>query len=278
MQPADTAAFITVQIYYNDKLRGRRRASRGLIAKILTSLSGAGATSTSVATTNASLNNFGVGNILKLKGAKTISRYFSTWSDIYLRLQPTYPASVFRKLFRVPRTLFLKLKSDFLTYDPNFWSTRTDGIFRPGIRSEVKILAFLRLLGSERSLDDMEDCAKTGKETSRMYFKRFWVDVKKIYDDLYIHRTPTQEELCEMEEKYNKFGFLGCFGAVDCMKMKWKNFPHQLKEHFHNSFEVIWQQFNSIHGQITTYTSVFGSRIGAVLKMTKQYFPCLLCS
>lgn len=193
MQPADTVACSTIEMDDNEKRRGRRRASRYLIEIILNTVAGAVATWTSAATATASLNNYGVGNIGKTKGAKTISRYSSRWSDLYLSSQPTYPSSLCRKLFRVPRTLFLKHKYYLVTHDPSFWSTCADGIGWTEIKSEVKILACLRLLGSGSSLDYMDYCQHMGKETLRMHFKRFWVYMKKIYDDLYLNRRQTQE-------------------------------------------------------------------------------------
>lgn len=76
----------------------------------------------------------------KVNGARYIRLYQSRWVKLYLGTAPTYPRHVFRCLFRVPRTLFLKLHKDLTPYRPEIWGTRYDALVKEGIRSEVKML------------------------------------------------------------------------------------------------------------------------------------------
>lgn len=158
----------------NDKRSRRRRAASDAIAKIVTSMTGTAKNSSEMATKTVDMRNDGVGNMGKRKGEKYITRYNSTWSEHYLSAKTYYLEVIFRQSLRIPHTLFLKLKTDLVSNDPNFWSSSVDGIVRPGIQSGVKILACLLLLGSGRSLDEMDHCAQMGKETIWMYFNRFW--------------------------------------------------------------------------------------------------------
>lgn len=101
----------------------------------------------------------------------------------------------------------------------------------------MKILACLRLLGTGRSLDDMDDRAGMGWETPRTYFKRFWTDVLTIYGAVYLKRRTKKEELMCLNNWYTEIGFAGCVGAVDLIKLKWKNCPFTLKGQYHNSHD-----------------------------------------
>lgn len=75
-----------------------------------------------------------------VNGVNYIRHFVSPWIRYYLVHSPTYPGTVVRRRFRVPRALFLKIHTDLLSFAPRFWKTKVDGIGREGIRSEVKVL------------------------------------------------------------------------------------------------------------------------------------------
>lgn len=83
----------------------------------------------------------------------------------------------------------------------------------------------------------MDDGARMGKETIRKYFRHFCRDIPAVYGGLFLNRRPSKVELKGIEECYRESGFIGCVGAVDCMKLHWKNCPASLKGQFHNSKE-----------------------------------------
>lgn len=170
----------------------------------------------------------------KVAGARFFRRGPSPWIDFYLGSDPTYPGNVFRQRFRVPRSLFYKLHTDLVNYDCNTWDTRRDCTGRDKIRSEIKVLVCLRLLGTGRSLDDLDDCAQMGRETIRYYFKRFCKDMLVIYGGQFLNRRPRPDELQKLQDDYNNEGFAGCVGAIDCCKIKWKNCPYSLKGQYHS--------------------------------------------
>lgn len=84
-----------------------------------------------------------------------------------------YTPDMFRNVFRVPPALLLKLWRDFCRHDPKRWETRKDGIGDPGICGEIKDIVALRLLGTGRSLRDMDELTQMGKGTIRFYFCLF---------------------------------------------------------------------------------------------------------
>lgn len=109
----------------------------------------------------------------KAKGARYLRRRKSAWETDYLDSNTIYPNHIFQRSFRVPRNLFLKLHIDLLCSNDTTWKTQRDGIGRHGIRSEIKIIVCLRLLGSGRSIDDLDDSEQMGRETIRSYFNLF---------------------------------------------------------------------------------------------------------
>lgn len=124
----------------------------------------------------------------KISGAKFICRYASNFYDMYLSAESEYPPECFRRRFKIPLTLFINFKKNFLYFYSEYWSTRMDGFGRMVLRSEVKLLDFLRLIGTRRSLDDMDDFAQREKETFRVSFPGFWRYIKNIYKETYLNK------------------------------------------------------------------------------------------
>lgn len=116
-------------------------------------------------------------------------------------LSPTrmYPASMFRDVFRGPIILFQRILGDFVAFNSRRWSTRTDALGRRGIRAEDKVLGCIRLIGSARSLRDLDDGAKMGKETIRRYLAKFYHNIGQLYGISYLTCRPTTAELGAIE-------------------------------------------------------------------------------
>lgn len=173
----------------------------------------------------------------RLAGAKNIERGESSWITDYLVDVPLYSKATFRARFGVPLALFWRIHDALVQFKPEFWDTRLDARKKKGKDSRIKVLVCLRILRYGRGYDDMDDSARMGKETIRSYFRAFCVDMAELYGNVFLNRRPTQEELRRIEKEYRRSGFPGCAGAVDCMKLHWKNCPSALKGQFHNSKE-----------------------------------------
>lgn len=171
----------------------------------------------------------------RIPGSRNIERGVSSWITDYLTHDAVYPLYKFRRRFRIPRMMFRTLLKDLVDKDPDFWGVRKNAAGRVGILPEIKVLACLRVLGTGRSFDDIDDSARMGAETVRQYFRRFVQDIICIYGPAFLNRRPTVEELDGIEEKYADRGFPGCVGCVDCCKLVWKNCPTALKGQYHNS-------------------------------------------
>lgn len=132
--------------------------------------------------------------------------------------------------------MFLKLHGYLTSFDLHIWFTLTDGFGGQGIHWAVKYLFFLRILGIERYLDDIDYCEQMETETVRFYFKSFSTDVVRIYDSVYLNRRPDATDLDVLN--HSKLVFNVCVGAVDCMKLQWNNCPFSVKGKYHSTKEV----------------------------------------
>lgn len=75
----------------------------------------------------------------------------------YLGTTPTYPSTMFREVPFIPLALLEHLLTNLSNYNAAPWSTYMDVIGRIGICAEVKCMVFLRMLGTGRSLRDLDD-------------------------------------------------------------------------------------------------------------------------
>lgn len=101
-----------------------------------------------------------------------------------------YPASMFHGVFRVLMLLFEILLGHIVAFNQRKRSTRTDAFGRRYIRAEFELLVFIRLIGSTRSLKDVDDGVHMGKETIRRYFENFCHGIFQLYRPAYLNRRP----------------------------------------------------------------------------------------
>lgn len=103
-----------------------------------------------------------------------------------------------------------------MNYDYNAWHTRVDATGKKGIRSRVNVLACLWILGTDRSIDDIDDSVRMARQTIRTYFHEFSLDVIALYGSTYFNVRPMQQQLSSIETKHADVGFDGYVGSVDC--------------------------------------------------------------
>nr|XP_023889809.1 uncharacterized protein LOC112001877 [Quercus suber] len=115
-----------------------------------------------------------------------------------------YPEKVFRRRFRMSRSLFLNIISKVEAHDPYFVQKRNGGK-KLGLSSFQKITAALRML-AYGSLE------------------KFVIVVVDIFSEEYL-RKPNNEDITRLLAHGKKRGFPGMLGSIDCMHWKWKNCP-----------------------------------------------------
>jgi len=144
-----------------------------------------------------------------------------------------YTAAQFRTRFRVPLALYRLLKRELPRVEPSL-RQRTDATGRLWHPLYAKLLTSLRRLGSGVSVQDLDDQCRMAPETQRQVFTTFLHAARSRFRQRFLNREPTALELRCITDQYSARGFPGCAGAVDCMKLVWKNCPRALKGQFHN--------------------------------------------
>jgi hypothetical protein len=168
------------------------------------------------------------------RSRRNVDRGACSWFSDYLSPSPVYNAAHFRRRFRVPHPLYLRIESDLLRNFPEDFKQKCDATGRPGHTAWQTILVALRRLATGRSLDDLDDAARMSEESTRQACRIFVKRLLEFYGGHYLNRRPTKTEILAIEAKYADAGFRGCIGAVDCMEHIWKNCPKQLKGQFKN--------------------------------------------
>lgn len=98
-------------------------------------------------------------------------------------------------------------------------------------------------------------------------------DVPKIYGRDYLNMLPEPDELERIERSYAETGLPGCVGAVECSKMKWRNFPYHFKGQYLFLDSGAWIGFMSKRGTSMICTFGTGSLGGVVLTIKRPWFP-----
>ena len=147
------------------------------------------------------------------------------------RRRTSYFGKLFRNRFRVPFSMFLKIRNLFV--ERNWLQTKSVDCFgRPCIPFDIKLLAALRFLGRGECFDTLAEL--TGDRVSANVIRKFiidWVSKMNLLKDKWIKcpnpRVP--EEIQPAMKIYDRLGFPGCIGSTDCVNIALARCPHSLK-------------------------------------------------
>lgn len=170
----------------------------------------------------------------RVPGSRTVLRRPCSWYEDYLADTPRYRAYKFREVFRVPVKLYHVLHNRLIIDHPSL-NQRIDGLGRPGHTSHQKCLAGFRRLGQPTSYRKRDDSSCMSPESQRIYFRTFVIGVEKSYGPRYLNREPNMEELRRITSEYEEEGFPGCRGSLDCMHVRWKQCPLEVRGQYQNS-------------------------------------------
>jgi len=134
----------------------------------------------------------------------------------------------FRRRFRIPFPFF----KDWLVPEcrnANIFDSKltVNGKTKDQIPIEIKILIALRMLARGNVVDDIVELSKASEWSVRHIFKTFVTNFAKHFRSAFI-RMPTGEELNAVLAIYQKLGFPGCIGSMDCTHVKWLCCPAEL--------------------------------------------------
>ncbi|XP_020243162.1 uncharacterized protein LOC109821381 [Asparagus officinalis] len=141
----------------------------------------------------------------------------------YFSDNPTYGANLFRRRFRMHRSLFLRIVEAVRDHD-NFFVQKMDGVGKLGLSTLQKVTSAFRMLAYGTSADSTDEYVRIGESTAIVCLKRFCRAIVEVYGDEYL-RTPNVDDVARLLQKGEERGFPGMLGSLDCMHWQWKNCP-----------------------------------------------------
>ena len=196
---------------------------------------------------------------------------------------------VFRRLFGVPRCIFLNIveKAKSESWFGNYKYTDIQGypVDITGniylVPLELKILACFKILAKGCSYHDVHDNIEVwnGENTMRIFFFTF-VDtmVKKLFAQ-YVHLPSNAVELKEQVDVYKLLGFPGCAFSMDCVHIKWKNCPYMFRHlyysHKNNCRAVSYNVTCDHSGRIQTVSNGYYATMNdsAIVRFDGEILP-----
>ncbi|XP_020873755.1 putative nuclease HARBI1 [Arabidopsis lyrata subsp. lyrata] len=140
---------------------------------------------------------------------------------------PRYTETLFRRRFRMNKSLFLRIVNR-LTEEVMYFKPKKDATFRDGLSPLQKCTAAIRLLAYGCSADSIDEYVRLGETTARECLLHFVVGIVDLFGTEYLRR-PTLEDLQRLLFIGEHRGFPGMVGSIDCMHWRWKNCPTALK-------------------------------------------------
>uniref|UniRef100_A0A0D3AT07 DDE Tnp4 domain-containing protein n=1 Tax=Brassica oleracea var. oleracea TaxID=109376 RepID=A0A0D3AT07_BRAOL len=144
------------------------------------------------------------------------------WNDYFCKT-PTYNVQLFRRRFRMNKSLFLRIVNRLTTNIPYFQQGK-DCTGRSSLTPLQKCTAAIRQLAYGGAADSLDEYVRLAETTARKCLHNFTAGIISLFGDEYLRR-PTHEDLQRLLYIGEQCGFPGIVGSIDCMHWEWKNCP-----------------------------------------------------
>ncbi|KAK2657985.1 hypothetical protein Ddye_011037 [Dipteronia dyeriana] len=128
---------------------------------------------------------------------------------------PRYKDQMFRRCFRMGRSLFFRIVEKVEARD-NYFVQRRDSVGRLGLSTLQKITVVFRMLAYGCSANATDEYIKIGESTTIESLKRFCHVVVEEFAGEYL-RSPNATDVARLRRIGKDRGFPGMLGSLDCM-------------------------------------------------------------
>jgi hypothetical protein len=141
----------------------------------------------------------------------------------YFAEVPTYPPRLFRRRYRMRRSLFERIVKD-CEANCDYFKQRRNAAQVMGFSPYQKISAAMRVIAYGIPADYTDEYLRIGVKTTTDCVRMFAKMVIKLYGEKYL-RAPNEDDTKRLMEINEKRGWPGMLGSLDCMHWTWKNCP-----------------------------------------------------
>ncbi|XP_020243470.1 uncharacterized protein LOC109821719 [Asparagus officinalis] len=117
----------------------------------------------------------------------------------YFSDNPIYGANLFRRRFRMHKSLFLRIVEAVREHD-NFFVQKMDGVGKLGLSILQRVTSAFCMLAYGTSADSTDEYVRIGESTTNVCLKRFCRTIVEVYGDEYL-RTPNVDDYCKRVKK-----------------------------------------------------------------------------
>ena len=136
------------------------------------------------------------------------------WND-YFSDTPTYPKNLFRRRFRMNKSLFMRIV-DRLSNEVEYFRQKKDALGMRSLSPLQKCTAAIRVLAYGSAADAVDEYLRLGSTIARLCVEHFVEEIINVFGDKYLRR-PTPADLQRLLYIGEQCGFPGMIGSIDCM-------------------------------------------------------------
>jgi hypothetical protein len=145
------------------------------------------------------------------------------YGDYFRPHKPTYPPKVFRRRFRMRRSLFNRIRLGVMHFD-DYFICKPDACGALGFSSYQKCTAAVRMLAYGIAGDLVDEYVRMSESTCLEAMYKFCRAVVQVFGPEYL-REPNATDMTRLLAINEARGFPGMIGSIDCMHWEWRNCP-----------------------------------------------------
>ena len=132
--------------------------------------------------------------------------------DDYFAKEPVYPPKLFRRRFRIRRSLFLRILCRVEAYEPYFTQKR-NAAKKLGLSPLQKMTTTIRMLAYGVTADFSDEYVRIAESTTMMSLKKFVAAVVAIFSEQYL-RSPNNEDIARLLAHGQNRRFPACWEVL----------------------------------------------------------------